>query len=73
MARHYSKKLAKDARFANARLDALQASLAVTIAYLSHGAGGIADKEARALDAFQNMDRQIAAKWDAISEVIENG
>lgn len=67
MARHYSKELAANAKFANARIDALQASVAVIVADVTRA------PEAKVLDAFQNMDRQIAAQWEAISEAIENG
>ena len=62
---HVPQELRESAEFANARIDALQAALAVAF---SDGVGG--GKEEFFFRGMQDLDRQLVEKWDAIAPAI---
>ena len=65
MATHVPQHLRESAEFANARIDALQAALAVKF---SDGKGG--SVEDFFMKGFQDLDRELVSKWDAIGPAI---
>lgn len=64
-AKHIPNHLRESAEFANARIDALQAALAVKF---SDGKGG--PPEDFFMKAFQDLDRELVEKWDNIGPAI---
>jgi len=67
---HVPQHLRESAEFAHARIDALQAALAVA---MSVGKSNMPDgrsAEDYALDALQNQDRELVSKWDDIGPAI---
>ena len=65
--KHVPQELRQSAEFAHARIDAMQASLAVAL----NGLSGMGNREDSFLSAFQDMDRQLVAKWDDIGPAIQ--